>query len=229
MARVKQDPRRSTGGPDELAKQTKKKQTRTQEPATFECQSPGCERKYVRKMSLTRHNKVDHVKELLPNGRTNSESQQQLASNAEEHNEEVDNTTDGQVVLPAVSQPDGEGVVQQEQPGVGDSSAAVQVFPGLPRPSQAVLGHLLGEEEVVDEGEVEGGAGLRHQCRLCGSIFEGVAFLLYDHLEEEHGINNVDEKDLERHCVRLSAEVEEEAAAKKAFAKKAANLEKQAS
>ena len=127
-----------------MAKQTKKKQTRTQEPATLECQSPGCGRKYVRKMSLTRHNKVDHVKELLPNGRTNSESQQQLASNAEEHNEEVDNTTDGQVVLPAVSQPNGEGVRQEEQPGVGDSSAAVQVFPGLPRPSQAVLGHLLG-------------------------------------------------------------------------------------
>ena len=83
------------------------------------------------------------------------------------------------------------------------------------------LGHLLGEEEVVDEGEVEGGAGLRHQCRLCGSIFEGVAFLLYDHLEEEHGINNVDEKDLERHCVRLSAEAEEEAAAKKALAEAA--------
>ena len=136
MARVKQDPRRSTGGPDELAKQTKKKQTRTQEPATFECQSPGCERKYVRKVSLTRHNKVDHV-----NGRVNSESQQQFVSNVEgQHNEELDNSADDQGVLPAV--------VPQPNGGDGDTAAAVEVYPGLPRPCQDVLEeHLLAREE----------------------------------------------------------------------------------
>ena len=136
MVHKKQVPRRSTSGPDELAKQAKKKQTRTQEPATFECQSPGCERKYVRKMSLTRHNKVDHV-----NGRVNSESQQQFVSNVEgQHNEELDNSADDQGVLPAV--------VPQPNGGDGDTAAAVEVYPGLPRPCQDVLEeHLLAREE----------------------------------------------------------------------------------
>ena len=157
MARVKQEPRKSTGGPDGLVQQTKKKQSRTQEPATHECQNPGCGKMYVRKMSLTRHIKKVHVKELLPNGRTDSERQQQLASDSDvegQHNEEFDNTTDGQGVLLAVSpQPNGEGVRHQEQLGVGDTAAAAEVFPGLPRPSQAVLEHLLAEEEVAIKPE----------------------------------------------------------------------------
>ena len=144
MVHKKQVPRRSTSGPDELAKQAKKKQTRTrtQEPATFECQSPGCERKYVRKVSLTRHNKVDHV-----NGRFNSESQQQFVSNVEgQHNEELDNSADDQGVLPAV--------VPQPNGGDGDTAAAVEVYPGLPRPCQDVLEeHLLAREE---KGQAEG-------------------------------------------------------------------------
>ena len=95
--------------------------------ATLECQSQGCGRRYVSKQSLTRHNNADHVKKLLPNGWINPEGHQQSASNEIEHTEEVGNTKDGQAVLPAVSQPNGEGVCQQEQAGVGDSSAAAQV------------------------------------------------------------------------------------------------------
>ena len=48
----------------EQARQPKKKQIRRDLQANFKCQSQGCDKKYVNKQSLSRHNKVDHAKKL---------------------------------------------------------------------------------------------------------------------------------------------------------------------
>merc|ERR1719500_797911 len=53
------------------------------------------------------------------------------------------------------------------------------------------------------------------KCRICGFISEGVIFQLYEHLEEKHGMEGAEEAELEKCCVKVGAEEEEDSAVSK--------------
>merc|ERR1712037_242429 len=53
------------------------------------------------------------------------------------------------------------------------------------------------------------------KCRICGFISEGVIFQLYEHLEEKHGMEGAEEAELEKCCVKVGAEEEEDSAVPK--------------
>ena len=55
------------------------------------------------------------------------------------------------------------------------------------------------ETEVADTAQ-------RYNCRLCGYISEGVIYQLYEHLEEEHGMEDAEEEELEKLCNLISSE-----------------------
>ena len=65
--------------------------------------------------------------------------------------------------------------------------------------TQPAVQLLVAETEVVETSQ-------KYKCILCGFISEGVMYELYEHLEEQHGMENAEEAELEKCCVKVGEE-----------------------
>ena len=108
------------------------------------------------------------------------------------------------VVASVVEESEGGEVFTSSNSGFGAASPDYEP-PGSPEyiPPQNDM-----ETEVAETSQ-------EFKCRICGFISEGVIFQLYEHLEEKHGMEGAEEAELEKCCVKVGAEEEEDSAVSK--------------